>query len=1025
MSVNDYLRDINEASKNGRLTFFVGAGISKLSKYPDWKDLTNEFAEKLGLEKKDENSNYTNEEYLSIPQKYYYSIRKNNEEYYKFIKKQLDRDDIEPNMIHDLMLILKPASIITTNFDNLIEKSVSKQGLFYDVIASDSNVSNVKSSKFILKVHGDLNNENIVLKEEDYLNYSNNFKLIETLLKSIFSTNTVIFIGYTLGDYNIKLILNWVRSLQGEGFRTPYFIYAGNKILSDLDMMYYQSRGLNIINYKEFSEEEEEWLPRYKIVLQKIIDFEENDLQKKDSESIDYLYKLLTPLNQLNALRREDVQVKLAGDYIIDDNGIIVRRNLEADYLEKFNNVYKRISRNIEIDKLEKSTIDKYEVIKEVFGKAHIYECRDGSDILEYDFNYKFKNGNSFSLDYQFMETYARKNYNNLEEEYIRAYFLFKIGNFKESYDIYTEISQKCFEEKNYLMYYFSQVNRYNVYMAINALGNYAKSVPGILTGYADSGENLLEETDVIMKSFDVDEVFQSLPLDFKSNYSSLKDLYNQKYLYKNIYMIMNAVEKVNNSIKNKSIELGYTSIHKVIGILKPHLNFVYGNYLIVDEYNEFKAFVKEAMKAILLTYADESNEYLSEDKLQEIRRTNKGIKLDMMDFSCIIQYFEKKELKNIFRQYGIKQLEFIDEGQCFKIAKNLFEYYKIKNNNFCNRYLRQKIEQYLNNLIEILKYTKLTKEQYVHIVNEIFSIDNNTLNIGNKIMFLDKQEAYNTNIHNNIYHILEDVFIDYLDEKIKCIKDGLEFDEDSINGLYHVHVVNYIVANKKNFKSDKINKKIIQIIEDKININIEELIQITPILPENTTDGILLLSQDKLKVDFNFNILKMLVEYDLVEDIEEYEEKLVELIRYKINKFKNLKKDYKDRKKLNIEVEEFQYIPDILLISDLEKNINSLLEYVGYWCFVGIANMEKFIEFKSINNQFDFFIDIDSFDFNKFESDWLIKFNNVETHKNIAKHQKSKDYIKNVIEEYLKNPNFDISQKEWFLKLYIDVYTK
>ena len=33
--------------------------------------------------------------------------------------------------------------------------------------------------------------ENIVLKEEDYLNYSENFKLTETLLKSIFSTKSL------------------------------------------------------------------------------------------------------------------------------------------------------------------------------------------------------------------------------------------------------------------------------------------------------------------------------------------------------------------------------------------------------------------------------------------------------------------------------------------------------------------------------------------------------------------------------------------------------------------------------------------------------------------------------------------------------------------------------------------------------------------------------------------------------------------------------------------------------------------
>src|SRR5690625_5167 len=151
MSTNEHIKEISEASKNGKLTIFVGAGVSKLSNYPDWKELTDEFAKKIGIKPK---QSYSNEEYLSIPQKYYYSIGKNDKEYYKLIKEQLDKD-IEPNIVHNLILSLKPVNIITTNFDDLIEKSVSKNGLFYDVISNDMDVANAKVSKYILKVHGD------------------------------------------------------------------------------------------------------------------------------------------------------------------------------------------------------------------------------------------------------------------------------------------------------------------------------------------------------------------------------------------------------------------------------------------------------------------------------------------------------------------------------------------------------------------------------------------------------------------------------------------------------------------------------------------------------------------------------------------------------------------------------------------------------------------------------------------------------------------------------------------------------
>jgi hypothetical protein len=1018
----DYIKEINEASKNGKLTFFIGAGVSKLSKYPDWKELTNEFSKRLGMVTKDESSNYTNEEYLAIPQKYYYYIGKNEEEYYKLIKEQLDKD-VEPNEVHDLILILKPASIITTNFDNLIEKSVSRQGLFYDVISSDLAVSEAKGSKFILKVHGDLETKNIVLKEEDYLNYSNNFKLIETLLKSIFSTNVIVFIGYTLGDYNIKLILNWVRNLQGEGFKTPYFIYTGNNALSDLDMMYYESRGLNIINYKDFSEEKLDWLERYKVVLTKIIGFEEHELRKKDSESIEYLYSMLSPLNELNVLRREDVGDKLKDDYIVDDDGTIRKYNPASDYLEKFNNLRSKILKGIEMSDVEKSIEPKYQVIKETFEKAHIHGYRDGHDLLSYKFDYSFKNKPYFSLDYQYMELFVNEKYDNLTENYMRAFYLFKLGQFKESYDTYTEIAQACFKEKDYLLYYFSQVNRYSVYKAIKYFERYSKSPAGMLTGYYGTEESLPEQTDLIMKNFDVDEIFESLPLEFKNKYSSLRNLYNSKSLYENIYKIVKATQKVESHIKSKSFESGFTSIDKVISILNPNLNFVYGNFMIIDEYDEFKTLVKESMKAILLTYSDKNSEYLAENELQIISQRNKEIQLDFLDFSCMIQYFKTDELKDIFREYNIKELNFISIEDCYEVAVNLIEYHKKNQNDFCNRYLYFKLKEHLNNLIQILKYMKLTKEQYQYIVSEIFEINNNTLNIGNKILFLDKQQAFNSNIEGQNYEVLEKILINYLNGKANCFKIGAQFNEDSINSLFHIDIVNYIVANNKDFKSNEINAIVVKTIDDNANINLLELIKLTPILYKDSVDKIITLAQGKLKVDFNFNILSEMLNYELIDNIEEYETKLIEYIRMNINNLNELEKDEKIQQ---IKFDDIKNnFDDISKIHDLKNNITNYLENISYWCFIGMVSKDKFIEFKGINNQFDFFVDMDSFDFNNFEQDWLVKFNMIEAHENIAKNKKTKIHIKNLIEEYLKNINFDINQKQWFIKLYLDVYNK
>lgn len=64
------LQRILTASQNNALTFFVGAGVPALSGAPTWKRLIHAISDRLGQARKDE---YSSDEYLQIPQMFYYS----------------------------------------------------------------------------------------------------------------------------------------------------------------------------------------------------------------------------------------------------------------------------------------------------------------------------------------------------------------------------------------------------------------------------------------------------------------------------------------------------------------------------------------------------------------------------------------------------------------------------------------------------------------------------------------------------------------------------------------------------------------------------------------------------------------------------------------------------------------------------------------------------------------------------------------------------------------------------------------
>ena len=73
---------IIEASQNHSLTFFVGAGVSALSNAPTWKGIIDTISKEMNYEVKD---SYSSDEYLRIPQMFYYSIKKNNKKYYNLM----------------------------------------------------------------------------------------------------------------------------------------------------------------------------------------------------------------------------------------------------------------------------------------------------------------------------------------------------------------------------------------------------------------------------------------------------------------------------------------------------------------------------------------------------------------------------------------------------------------------------------------------------------------------------------------------------------------------------------------------------------------------------------------------------------------------------------------------------------------------------------------------------------------------------------------------------------------------------
>lgn len=88
--------------------------------------------------------------------------------------------------MHLEIVKLNIKNLITTNWDNLFEQAINEEGRFFNIIKSDKDIGSSTSFAKFIKMHGSLDENNIVFKEQDYLEYSKYFPLIETILKEFF-----------------------------------------------------------------------------------------------------------------------------------------------------------------------------------------------------------------------------------------------------------------------------------------------------------------------------------------------------------------------------------------------------------------------------------------------------------------------------------------------------------------------------------------------------------------------------------------------------------------------------------------------------------------------------------------------------------------------------------------------------------------------------------------------------------------------------------------------------------------------
>jgi UDP-2,3-diacylglucosamine pyrophosphatase LpxH len=232
--------------KSENVVLFIGSGLSNNANLPTWSHLLEQLKQQLLDLNEGADTFYNDLDPIQKAQFLYEKSSKNaitNE-----IKEIFDRST-KYSEIHKILVTLPTKTIITTNWDHLIEKYFETEAKTnINVIWKDDQISIKTNPQKLIKMHGDLQDpSSIVFSENDYFDLLNKKTLLKDYISTIIATSTILFIGYSFSDFDFKFIFNHVGNKLGPMYKKSYIFLPNG---SDFQTEYMKGRKLTPIIYK-------------------------------------------------------------------------------------------------------------------------------------------------------------------------------------------------------------------------------------------------------------------------------------------------------------------------------------------------------------------------------------------------------------------------------------------------------------------------------------------------------------------------------------------------------------------------------------------------------------------------------------------------------------------------------------------------------------------------------------------------------------------------------------------------------
>ena len=207
-----------------RCVFFLGAGVAasatnRAGKRPkEWKEF---LIAAVGLVNNPATQTAIND--LVTDNKLLLALQAISDEadpgdYHGLLNECFNDATFEPSALHKVIFDLDSRLVITTNFDKIYEKlclAASTEGFKVVTYCSGSLGDEIRSdTRLIIKAHGSIDEiSRMVFTKAQYHRAKETYASFYAILKALLLTNTCVFIGCSMDDPDVLLLLEEVRNI--------------------------------------------------------------------------------------------------------------------------------------------------------------------------------------------------------------------------------------------------------------------------------------------------------------------------------------------------------------------------------------------------------------------------------------------------------------------------------------------------------------------------------------------------------------------------------------------------------------------------------------------------------------------------------------------------------------------------------------------------------------------------------------------------------------------------------------------